>query len=87
MKIRHIIYLVVLTLGAWPLTATSQEKDEMKFEILDNDGDGFISRSEATANVTLRERWNNVDKNKDGKLTEEEFTAFIKVPKEPLPQQ
>ena len=87
MNIRFTIYSVILALGAWPLTAMSKDDTTMKFELLDNDGDGFISRSEATADILLRERWNNVDRDKDGRLNQEEFTAFNKAPKEAFPEQ
>ena len=87
MNIRFIIYSAILALGAWPLTAMSEDDTKMKFELLDNDGNGFISRSEATADIRLRERWNNFDKDKDGQLNQEEFTAFNKTPKEAFPEQ
>ena len=86
MNIRKLIYPIILALGVLPLTANSEDDTTMKFQLLDNDGDGFISRSEATANNQLRESWNNVDKDKDGKLTQQEFTAFSTTPKYPYPE-
>lgn len=87
MKIRHVIASVVFALIFWPFTAMSADDPAVKFELLDIDGDGFISKSEATQNVRLRERWNNVDKDKDGKLTAEEFDTFAKAPKEAFPDK
>lgn len=82
-----LICLVVLALGALPFAVTAIEETEQKFDLLDNDGDGFISRSEATVDSILRERWNDIDKDKDGKLTTKEFAVFVKVPDEPFPEK
>lgn len=87
MNTRHIVGSVVLVLIVWPFSVISADKTTMKFELLDSDSDGFISRSEATQNNRLRERWNSVDKNKDGKLTEKEFSAFATAPKEAFSEQ
>ena len=87
MNKRSVIYSAVLVLGVAPFAVTALEESQKKFDILDNDGDGYISRSEATANNMLRERWNDIDKDKDGKLTTKEFAVFVKVPDEPFPDK
>lgn len=88
MNKRNFIYsVVVLILGVGPFAVTAIEEAEQKFDYLDNDGDGFISRSEATANNMLRERWNNIDRDKDGKLTTKEFAVFVNTPDEPFPDK
>ena len=78
---------IALALAVTPLMTVSDEEGKQKFEYLDHDGDGFIDRSEATSHAGLRQFWNNVDKNKDGKLTETEFMAFEQVPRDPYPEQ
>ena len=83
--IRSIVLILTLSVGSFSVIAADEA--EQKFEYLDSDGNGFISRSEATSDPKLRESWNNVDKNKDGKLTEKEFMAFIKIPDQPFPDQ
>lgn len=87
MKTRHILASMVFALIFWPFAAMSAEEPAMKFELLDIDGDGFISKSEATQNVRLRERWNNADKDNDGKLTAEEFSTFAKASKQAFPEK
>ncbi len=78
---------VVLILGMSPLTVMAgNEEATYKFEYLDSDGDGFISKSEATLNLRLRERWNDFDVDKDGKLSSNEFNKFASVPDEPFPE-
>ena len=80
------IYIAALTLGMSSMSAMADDDANMKFEYLDNDGNGFISKSEATQNIKLREHWNNIDQNKDGKLTQQEFKKFASVPNEPYPE-
>lgn len=84
---KNIIYIATLTLGMSSLSVLAAEDEiKQKFEYLDGDGNGFISKSEATQNIKLRERWSNVDENKDGKLTIKEFKKFASVPNEPYPE-
>lgn len=88
MNKRKLIYsLIVVAMGVGPFANAAMDESEQKFDNLDTDGDGFISRSEATANNILRERWNDVDKDKDGKLTTQEFAAFAKLPDQPFPDK
>ena len=42
---------------------------------LDTNGDGVIDRSEAAANPRLAAKFDELDKNKDGKLTPDEMAA------------
>lgn len=79
--------MLVLSLGMLPFTTMAVDKDIMKkFNAMDNDGNGYISRSEATTDAQLRERWNNVDADKDGQLSTKEFKSFATVPEEPYPE-
>lgn len=86
MKKLTTIYLAALTLVLSSMLVMADDEAIQKFEYLDSDGNGFISKSEATQNIKLRERWNNVDKNKDGKLTQKEFKKFASVPNDPYPE-
>lgn len=84
---KNIIYIAALALGMSSLSVLAAEDEiTQQFEYLDGDGNGFISKSEATQNIKLRERWNNLDKNKDEKLTKKEFKKFASVPNEPYPE-
>ena len=89
MKTQYIIrsIVLILTLGVGSFSVISADEAEKKFKYLDNDGDGFISRSEATTDPRLRQSWNNIDKNKDGKLTEKEFAVFANMPDQPFPDK
>lgn len=84
---KNIIYIAALTLGMSSLSVLAAEDEiTQQFEYLDGDGNGFISKSEATQNIKLRERWSNLDENKDEKLTKKEFKKFASVPNEPYPE-
>ena len=83
MSIRIIVCSTMFAALTLPTSSLFAGETEKKFEYLDSDGNGFISRSEATSNVNLRQRWNDVDKNKDGKLSAEEFAKFANAPTEP----
>ena len=81
------IYITAIALGMSSMSVIAGEDEAAKrFEYLDGDGNGFISKSEATQNIKLRERWNNVDKDKDGKLSLKEFKSFASVPNTPYPE-
>lgn len=47
-----------------------------RFEQLDEDGSGSLSRQEAQAEATLSDRWGELDQDGDGNLSPEEFTGF-----------
>jgi len=84
---KNIIYIAALTLGMSSLSVLAAENEtKQQFEYLDGDGNGFISKSEATQNIKLRERWSNLDENKDEKLSKKEFIKFASVPNEPYPE-
>ena len=80
------ITLVVLVLGVGSFAAIAADTSKA-FDEMDHDGDGYISRSEATTRVDLRESWREVDVDQDGQLTEAEFAAFEIVPREPYPEE
>ena len=44
---------------------------------LDTNGDGVIDRSEAAANPRLAAKFDELDKNKDGKVTQAEAQALL----------
>ena len=85
---KNIIYIAALSL-VMPLLSVIAGEDESKqqFKYIDADGSGFISKSEATQNVKLRENWISLDINKDEKLSEKEFEKFASMPNEPFPEQ
>lgn len=48
----------------------------IRFEDLDDDGDGHISRQEAAGQTQLTEQWGRYDTDRNGRLDEAEFSAF-----------
>lgn len=54
----------------------AREVESERFEQLDRDGDGSISREEAATEAALVDSWNEYDRDGDGKLDAEEFSAY-----------
>ena len=48
------------------------------FDAMDTDGDGHISRGEASANQTLSAEFDGVDRDRDGRLSREELADWIR---------
>ena len=44
---------------------------------VDTDGDGAISKTEAQVNAGLAQVFDQADSNKDGKLTQDEYKAYV----------
>ena len=79
---RMLILITGFSAGAMAFAA----EDTMKqFNDLDLNHDGYIDQSEATSDVLLRERWNNVDMDNNDKINYKEFQRFQQTPNEPFP--
>jgi len=59
----------------------TREQNSVHFSMLDRDGDGFLSHKELTPDTGTSSgpQFQNLDKNKDGNITVDEFTAFSKM--------
>jgi Ca2+-binding EF-hand superfamily protein len=70
--------LSALILSAAALAAASalHAQSAPAFETLDANGDGKISVHEASSNDALFVAFKNLDKDRDGNLTREEFAAY-----------
>ncbi|MGR9105764.1 MAG: EF-hand domain-containing protein [Gammaproteobacteria bacterium] len=56
---------------------------EDAFAQLDRDGNGAISKSEATTQPALYEAWTQTDMNADGVIDQAEFSKFEVMPAQP----
>lgn len=52
------------------------EQSKERFQQLDEDRNGLLSREEAATESDLANRWSEFDKNHDGKLSPSEFSMF-----------
>ena len=74
MNIKHLVIIgsIVVISGA----ASAVMAEGSGFSDLDTNGDSYISMEEADKNAMLKDSWDAVDKNKDGKVEKAEFSAF-----------
>ena len=72
--------IVVAQAGANPPSTaspgTGSSANATRFDSLDKNRDGFISRDEAKDAMELNTRFSELDKNNDGKLSREEYNAL-----------
>lgn len=72
--IRYII-LLTLTVFSCMSFATSSYVDE-KFEKLDRNQDGFLTRSETASDPALWSRFSSYDRDKDAQLSLSEYSLY-----------
>ncbi|PWS55506.1 MULTISPECIES: calcium-binding protein [unclassified Pseudoalteromonas] len=75
MKPFHNIILLTLTVFSCMSFATSSYIAE-KFEKLDRNQDGFLTRSEAASDPALWSRFGSYDRDKDAQLSLSEYTLY-----------
>ena len=56
--------------------ATAYADKVKTFDELDQNGDGYISKTEIKDNSDMNKNWTKADRNKDDKLDAAEFSAF-----------
>jgi hypothetical protein len=69
---------VALAVAAAPMVCAAQESPEATFQRADANGDGKVSKEEAAKATAIAARFAELDKNKDGMLSLEEFLAGFK---------
>jgi Ca2+-binding EF-hand superfamily protein len=62
------------TTAGQPQAAAGNARRQTPFDAFDSNGDGHISRAEATP--SLRRQWSQIDTNRDGTLERSELSAF-----------
>jgi hypothetical protein len=62
------------TTAGQPQAAAGNARRQTPFDAFDSNGDGHISRTEATP--SLRRQWSQIDTNRDGTLERSELSAF-----------
>lgn len=74
------------------MSACGQPKPEMAentmvYEDLDTNADGYLSSSEARANMDIAGKFKQIDKNADGKINIEEFQAYMGKHRQSPPEE
>jgi len=71
------LILVVSAIFFLCIPPVTLSEDAIKtFDQLDDDDDGYLSKSEASVREDLKSNWIRIDKDKDKKLDVAEFSAF-----------
>ena len=81
MNVKHFLVIGGIALSFAATSAVLAE--QTGFSSLDADGDDYISAEEAGMNPMLKDNWDSVDTNKDGKVEKAEFSAFEEKSAEP----
>jgi hypothetical protein len=73
--------------GADPSTDKSDSKNALpEFSTLDANGDGAISNEESREQSWVASRFGELDGDKNGKLSKDEYTKALELSKPPNPQ-
>jgi hypothetical protein len=66
-----------LLLGLLLFAATAAQAEDERFDKLDFDRDGRVSKAEAAGNADLITGFDRADRNRDGKLTRAEYDRLL----------
>ena len=70
------LYSFLLTTLFFVAFSAFAEDMPRTFDELDGDGNGYLNQEEASKRSDLASKWNDADKNSDGKIDISEFSAF-----------
>ncbi|HWI38001.1 MAG TPA: hypothetical protein VNU64_16200 [Burkholderiales bacterium] len=83
MRVPVVLLAVLLTGSAWANDAGS----DARFDDLDRNGDGFVSRDEGRDAEELNTRFSELDANNDGKLSRDEYAVLQRERAEKLAKE
>lgn len=75
MNLKRSIPILLLSLFVFN-AAYAQEEEPVVFEDIDTDHNGAISRDEAKVRMDLSSNFGEIDKNGNGSLSVDEYTAY-----------
>jgi|SRR5690349_493851 Ca2+-binding EF-hand superfamily protein len=80
-----LIALVLAAAGAGPALAGDARSADRRFDELDRNHDGFLSRAEAESARELQTRFSELDVDNDGKLSRAEYRVVTAGERATLP--
>lgn len=75
-----VLTVALLTTSAFAGDDMDKKSTTAKFDKLDKDHDGKVSKAEAKGDTTLTAEFASVDQNADGYVTETEYAAMAEMP-------
>ena len=79
MKEVAALFLSAFALAAFAEKPAEKASLDRYFQVLDLNGDGYVSLAEAAGDPVVVARFDKGDRNRDGKLSEKEFAGLSKV--------
>lgn len=80
-QIKELLVMLVLSFAITGIagadTSMGSSDTQSLWESLDVDKDGFLSKQEAGVSAVVTDSWNNIDANKDEKISVAEFTQYF----------
>ena len=82
MPLKTLKALALAAIFAAPAAAAQDAGSAKRFDFLDRNGDGFVSRDEGKDAEELNTRFSELDLNNDGKLSRDEYAVLEREARE-----